>query len=131
MARRASSGVNAQALLMGALILILVIGGGYWFLNRKPEGFQAETVNVTQYRQNQNALVGNEVQATGTLIDRRNEGNAQMIALKVEENGSATFLPILVPSDLNKVNLNLNQDYSFLLRFNSDGLAVASDVKAL
>jgi len=131
MARRASSGVNTQALLSGVAILAIALGGGYWFLNREPEGFKAETVNVAQYRDNQNALVGNEVKATGTLVDRRNEGDSQMIALKVQEDGKARFLPILVPNDLNKVNLNLQQDYSFLLRFNSDGLAVASDVKAL
>jgi len=131
MARRASSGVNTQALLTGAVILILAIGGGYWFLTKKPEGFKAEAVNMDQYLRNQQASVGNEVQATGILEDRHNKGDAQMVILKIEENGSSSFLPILVPSELNKVNLNLQQEYSFLLRFNSDGLAVASDVKAL
>ncbi len=130
MARRASSGVNSQALLVG-VIIILILSGGYWFLNREPEGFKAETVNVGHYMENQNALVGNEVQASGTLIDRLNEGNNQMITLKIEEQGKSRFLPILIPSDLKKINFNLQQDYSFLIRFNSDGLAVAYDVKAL
>ncbi len=131
MARRASSGVNSKALFSGALVLLLALGGGYWFLNRQPEGFQAAALNVSQYLENQKAFVGNENQVTGILEARHNEGDQLMVILKIEENNKTSFLPIEVPSELNKVNLNLQQEYSFLFRFDNDGIAIASDVKAL
>ena len=48
MARRASSGVNTGALIIGAIVFILILGGGYWFLNRKPSGFDAPELDIEQ-----------------------------------------------------------------------------------
>ncbi len=71
MARRASSGVNTQGLLIGALILVVVLGGAYWVLNRSPSAFDAKPVNVTQAQENGRSLAGNQYSVSGTLIDRK------------------------------------------------------------
>ena len=131
MARRASSGVNTQALLVGAAILILVLGGGYWFLNRKPSGFDAPPLDIEQAVENSRSLSGNKYQVTGKLTDRRIEPSGSLVTLQIGESPNVRFLPILVESDFSGGNLNLQDEYTFLIEFNTDGLAVALDVKQL
>ncbi|MGC6466955.1 MAG: hypothetical protein ACON38_11540 [Akkermansiaceae bacterium] len=130
MARRASSGVNTQALIIGAVVILLVLGGGYWFLNRKPSGFDAPPLDIEQAVENSRSLSGNKYQVTGTLIDRRIE-TASLVTLKIGEESNPKFLSIKVPTDFAGGNLNLQDEYTFLIEFNTDGLAVALDVKQL
>ena len=131
MARRASSGVNAQTLIIGAVVFILVLGGGYWFLNRKPSGFDAPPLSIEQALENSRSLSGNKYQVTGKLSDRRIETTGSVVTLQIGESTSVRFLPILVPADFSGGNLNLQDEYTFLIEFNTDGLAVALDVKQL
>ena len=131
MARRASSGVNVQALLIGALILVVVLGGGYWFLNRKPSGFDAPVLDATSFRINGRSLSGNQNQVTGVLIDRQIRASSQIITLEVEEDGNPVHVPIIIPEDFKAGNLNQKDTYTFLIEFNTDGVPVALDVTQL
>ena len=131
MARRASSGVNIQALLIGAVVLILALGGGYWFLTRKPTGFDAPKLDMVQALENSRSLAGNKYQITGTLIDRRIETTGSLVTLQIGEAASVKHLSILIRDDFEGGNLNLQDEYTFLIEFNTDGLAVARDVKQL
>ena len=132
MARRASSGVNTQGLLIGALILVVVLGGAYWVLNRSPSAFDAKPVNVTQPQENGRSLAGNQYSVSGTLIDRKIRSEVgQIVALKVEEDGMTKILPILLGKDFQSGNLSLQEQYSFLIQFNNVGVAVALEVKQM
>jgi len=131
MARRASSGVNTQALLIGAVVLILVLGGGYWLLNRKPSGFDAPSLDIEQAVENSRSLSGNKYQVTGKLIDRETEATGSVITLQIGESPAVRFLSILVPAEFSGGNLNPQDEYTFLIEFNTNGLAVALDVKQL
>ena len=131
MARRASSGVNTQALIIGAVILLLVLGGGYWFLNRKPSGFDAPELDIEQALGNSRSLSGNRYQVTGKLIDRKIELNGQIVTIQLGEETNPKFLPIMIPEDFQGGNLNQQAEYTFLIEFNTVGLAVAEDVKQL
>ncbi|MGJ8695447.1 MAG: hypothetical protein ACSHYF_03965 [Verrucomicrobiaceae bacterium] len=131
MARRASSGVNTQGLLIGAVILIVVLGGGYWFLNRTPAAFDAKPVNVSHAQENGRSLAGNEYSVTGKIIDRKIEDNGQIVALEVEEDGILRILPIMLEPDFQAGNLSLQENYAFLIQFNNDGVAVALEVKQM
>jgi len=126
MARRASSGVNTQALLIGAAVLALVLGGGYWFINRAPAGFDAPLLDVPNEIDQFSSLAGNENVITGILHDRPTYANGQVVALKTEDD---EFLVIIIPSDLKTGNLNLQDKYTFTVKFNTKGVAVAQDVK--
>ena len=129
MARRASSGVNTQALIMGVVVLIVILGGAFWFLNRGSSNFDAPELDVDQALQNSRSLSGNRYQTTGKLIDRRIEANGQVVVLEYGDGISAKHLPIVVPTSFEGGNLNLQADYTFLIEFNTRGLAVAQDVK--
>ena len=131
MARRASSGVNTQGLLIGALILLIVLGGAYWFINRAPAGFDATPVNISHAQDNGRSLAGNSYSVTGTLIDRITKDEGQLVALKVEENGIMKILPVMLGKDFQSGNLSLQEQYSFLIQFNNEGVAVALEMKQM
>ncbi|MDA7532006.1 hypothetical protein OAH33_01215 [bacterium] len=131
MARRASSGVNTGALIIGAIVFILILGGGYWFLNRKPSGFDAPVLDIEQALSNSRSLSGNRYQVTGKLIDRNIESNGQIITIQLGEETNPKFLPIMIPEGFKNGNLNQQAQYTFLIQFNTVGLAVAEDVKQL
>lgn len=126
MARRASSGVNTQALLIGAAILALVLGGGYWFINRAPADFDAPSVDLSRDIDNLKSLAGNQNSVTGILHDRQITSTGQMAILELEND---QFLSIIIPQDFKGGNLNRQDKYTFLVEFNNDGVAVALDVK--
>ncbi|MCH1509288.1 MAG: hypothetical protein L7T84_08805, partial [Akkermansiaceae bacterium] len=94
MARRASSGVNTQALLVGAIVLIIVLGGGYWFINQKPSGFDAPVLDAVSFRTNGRSLAGNKNQVTGVLIAREIRASSQIVTLEVEQDGNPVHVPI-------------------------------------
>ncbi|MBT6398888.1 MAG: hypothetical protein HOK04_03765 [Verrucomicrobia bacterium] len=131
MARRASSGVNTGALIIGAIVFILILGGGYWFLNREPSGFDAPELDIEQALSNSRSLSGNRYQVTGKLIDRNIESNGQIITIQLGEETNPKFLPIMIPEGFKNGNLNQQAQYTFLIQFNTVGLAVAEDVKQL
>ena len=131
MARRASSGVNSQALIIGAILLALVLGAGYWFVNQKPSGFDAPELDIEQALSNSRSLSGNRYQVTGKLTHRYIESNGQIITIQLGEETNPKFLPIKIPDGFKGGNLNLQADYTFLIEFNTVGLAVAEDVKQL
>ena len=131
MARRASSGVNTGALIIGAIVFILILGGGYWFLNREPSGFDAPELDIEQALSNSRSLSGNRYQVTGKLIDRNIESNGQIITIQLGEETNPKFLPIMIPEGFKNGNLNQQAQYTFLIQFNTGGLVVAEDVKQL
>ena len=131
MARRASSGVNLQAVLIGVGILVLLLGGGYFVLNSKSSAFDAPELDIEQALGNSRSLSGNKYQTTGKLTDRRIEPEGQVVTIQLGEQSNPKFLPIIIPPDFRGGNLNLQADYTFLIEFNTSGVAVALDVKQL
>ncbi len=131
MARRASSGVNTQALLVGAIVLIIVLGGGYWFINQKPSGFDAPVLDAVSFRTNGRSLAGNKNQITGVLIAREIRASSQIVTLEVEQDGNPVHVPIIIPDGFTAGNLNQKDTYTFLIEFNTDGVPVALDVTQL
>ena len=128
MARRASSGVNLQAVLIGVGILALVLGAGYFILT---SGFDDPQLDIEQALANSRSLSGNRYQATGKLVERYIETNGQIVILEMGEKSNPKHLPILIPQEFKGGNLNLQADYTFRIEFDTKGIAVALDVKQL
>lgn len=131
MARRASSGVNLQAVLIGIGILALLLGAGYFVLNQKSSGFDDPVLDIEQALANSRSLSGNRYQASGKLVERYIETNGQIVMLEMGEKSNPKHLPILIPEEFRGGNLNLQADYTFQIEFNTKGVAVALDVKQL
>ena len=131
MARRASSGVNLQAVLIGIGILAPVPGGGYFVLNQKSAGFDDPELVFEQFQANSKSLSGNLYQAKGKLTERFIETNGQIVVLEMGDKADSKPLPILIPEGFSGGNLNLQAEYVFRIEFNTQGVAVALDVKQL
>lgn len=128
MARRASSGVNTQALIIGIIAFLLILAGGYWFITKKPAGFDAPELNIASEIDSFQSLAGNENTVSGTLVARRITPQGQIAFVKDKSNDT---ISIIIPSDFEGRNLNLKNEYSFLIKFRNDGIAVALDIKQL
>jgi len=102
MARRASSGVNTQA--------------------------DAPELNIASEIDSFQSLAGNENTVNGTLVARRITPQGQIAFVKDKSNDT---ISIIIPSDFEGGNLNLKNEYSFLIKFRNDGIAVALDIKQL
>lgn len=131
MPRRASSGIQPQALVIGLAVLVILLGGGYFAFVRKSSGFDAPELKIEQALRNSRSLSGNRYQTTGKLVDRRIEPEGQVIFLQMGGESNLKHLPIIIPDNFSGGNLNLETNYTFLIEFNTDGVAVAFDVKQL
>ena len=131
MARRASSGVQTQTVVIGVVVLFLLLGGGYFVLGYKSSGFDAPELEIEEALRNSRSLSGNRYQVTGKLVDRRIEPNGEVVFLQMGEQSNLKHLPVIIPPDFQKSNLNLQADYNFLIEFNTQGVAVAFDVEQL
>ncbi len=125
MARRASSGINIKALLSGAVTLALLLGSAFWFINRDTSGFDAPPLDLARDIDNLKSLAGNENSISGILIDRQITNNGQIATLKIDPD---QFISIIIPNGFKGRNLNLQNSYTFLVKFNTDGLPVALNV---
>lgn len=130
MARRASSGVNIKAVLIGVGILTLILGIGYFVLNRR-DGFTAPELNFVEYEDSSRSLSGNQYQVSGTLIHRHVESSGQIVVLDLGDKTNSQPLPIIIPQDFQGVNLTPKASYLFLIEFNTSGVAVALEIKQL
>jgi hypothetical protein len=88
-------------------------------------------LDIEQALSNSRSLSGNRYQVTGKLIDRNIESNGQIITIQLGEETNPKFLPIMIPEGFKNGNLNQQAQYTFLIQFNTVGLAVAEDVKQL
>ena len=130
MPRRASSGVNLQAVLIGIGVLALLLGGGYYVLNRK-DTFTAPDLDYVEFESNSRSLAGNKYKVSGTLIDRRIETAGQVVVVELGDKSNPQPLPIIIPAGFKGGNLTKQSQYSFPIEFDVKGMAVAIDVKQL
>ena len=88
------------------------------------------TLNMADVLENANSMRGNEYVVNGTIESKLRVGaSSQVISLKVE--GSNELLPVEVPAEFNKLNLEVQQSYSIRVKFRQGGVAVATDMKRL
>lgn len=131
MPRRASSNQHP-----GVWIACAIAIAGAAYFGKSMLGKQTKTINggtplnMADVLENANSMRGNEYVVNGTIDSKLRVGaNSQVISLKVE--GSGEYLPIEVPADFTKLNLEVQQSYSIKVKFRQGGVAVATDMKRL
>lgn len=138
MARRSKSKNNSKSnLAIYIIIAAVVIGGlvaGKVMLDKRAQHFAGlSELSVADFKQNANSLSGNEYRLTGKITEKLKwtPDAGQLISLTVEQGGSSKgSIPIMVPANVDKVNLERGHSYTFKVEINREGLPVALDVKA-
>ena len=132
MGRRASSSLNAIAIVGIIVVIAIVVGVGALMLNRKSETFtDVPPLHITEALENANSLRGNEYRVEGKVEARWIRDSGEGLSLLVEDNGGTQPLFIMIPPDVEHVNIEREQRYAFKIRFGEGGIAVATAVKRL
>lgn len=138
MARRSKSKNNSKSHLAVYIIIGLAVLGVLFavkmMLNRGSQYFPGLTeLPISDYRENPNSLSGNEYRVSGKITEKLKwtPDSGQLISLEVgdddERQGS---IGIKIPADIDKVNLERGQRYTFKIEIDRGGLPIALDVKA-
>lgn len=131
MPRRASSSQHPVIWIVCAIAIAAAAFVGKSMLGKENKGLTGGTkLNMSEVLENANSMRGNEYIVAGTIDTKLRVGaNSQVISLKVE--GSGELLPIEVPAEFIKLNLEVQQSYSIKVKFRQGGIAVATAMQRL
>ena len=130
MGRRASSGLNATAIIgIAAVVLVVVVGGAFVLKKGKKEGFTGQPLPLQETFSNATAMRRNEYTVEGKVdrIESRDSGIG--VCLLVESDGEEEAVFVKVPEDIATINLERDVSYAFKIRVEEGGVNVATEIK--
>jgi len=133
MPRRASSKTH-PVWLVAALLLVagaLACGAYAWMMISDP--YRTLTaIDVPTYMENADSLRGNVYKLTGTIDSELAWSPTQGRLFSVLADGSKTdVLPLLIPPELDRVNIQKDQKFYFKIVVGDKGILTASDLKKI
>lgn len=134
MARRASSQLH-PGVIVGAIAAIAIAAfAGKSLLGAKPSTFgNVKKIAVDEFLENGNSLRGNEYVVEGQVDEKLQwtSGRGQLVSVKLEEPGGEQFVPVEIPQEFDKMNIETKQKYAFRVKFRQGGIAVATGINRL
>jgi hypothetical protein len=128
MARRASSSVHPVWMLIAAALLVGALGAGYLLFGKISDPYRTMTpLPVQDYLQNANSLRGNIYKLEATVTQSLDYSPSAGRLFSVDAGGEE--LPILVPPEFNKINIERGQRFFFKIEVSDKGILKAQDVK--
>lgn len=123
MARRARSAPRTGWLLAGLAVLLLLIGGGSYFLGAAGTPFRsAPEFPVEEYLTTSTSLRGNTYRLTGSVLNAIAWTPEAGRLISVEPQDSDSPVPVVVPSRLGEANLQKGQRFHFLVEVRENGV---------
>lgn len=138
MARRSKSKSNQKSHLVVYLIIAVAVIGGLVVvksvIDKRAQHFSGlSELSISDYKANANSLSGNEYRITGKIAEKLkwtpDEGQLISISVDQGEKGQGS-VGIMIPANVDKVNLERGHTYTFKVTVNREGLPVAIEVKA-
>lgn len=128
MARRASSSAHPVWMLIAAVLLVAAVAGGWLLYGRVSDPYRTMTsLPVQDYLQNSNSLRGNVYKVDATVIEALRYSAKTGRLFSIEVNGSDR-LPVLVPPEFNRINIERGQRFYFKVAVEEKGVLRAQDV---
>ena len=141
MPRRASSGISKGQIigLAGIIVAVCVVGlllikiltGDLTGGSASSRG--AMDLNIPEYLENANSLRGNVYRVSGTIEEQLKwtPENGRLFSLEAEHAGQSTPIPIRVPQDFSKQNIDRGGEFRFVVEVGKDGLLIAQTVERI
>lgn len=137
MARRSKSKSKSNLavyLIVGAGVIAALVAGKIMLDKRAQHFAGLSELSLADFKQNANSLSGNEYRLTGKITEKLKwtPDAGQLISVSVDQGGNSGkgSIPVMVPANVDKVNLERGHTYTFKVEINREGLPVARDVKA-
>ena len=132
MGRRASSSINATAIVGIIAVIAILVAAGFIMLNKKSTTFEdLPLLQVAEALENGNSLRGNEYRVEGKLLWRAPRERGAAVEILIEDSGASDRLPIIIPAEVSSVNFEREQRYAFKIKFGDGGVAIATAVQRL
>ncbi len=141
MPRRASSGISKGQLTGLALVLLGVVVVGYLLLRIVAGdlvGFDsraraATELSLSEYLENANSLRGNVYEVTGVIEEQLKwtAENGRLFSLDAKQGTQATPIPIRVPEEFSKINIDRGGEFRFIVEVGKDGLLIAQNIEKI
>ena len=129
MARRASSSAHPVWMLIAAALLVAAVGGGALLFHQGGDPYRTTSqLPVEDYLANSNSLRGNTYKIDATIVESLRYSPTAGRLFCIEVNGSER-LPVLVPAELNHVNIERGQRFFFKVAVEEKGVLRAQEVK--
>ena len=138
MARRSKSKSKQKNNLVVYIIIAVAVIGGLAvvksIIDKRAQHFaELSELSISDYKMNANSLSGNEYRITGKISEKLkwtpDEGQLISISVDQGEKGQGS-IGIMIPANVDQVNLERGHTYIFKVEVNREGLPVALDVKA-
>ncbi len=132
MPRRASS--SPSPLLWIAAILVLAfagIGGHFLFKDADDSYRTIPPLEVQSYLDNANSLRGNVYKVTGEVLNSLawSPSQGRLFSFQVDAGEDKQIIPVLVPVDFNKINIQRGQQFQLQLEVGDKGILTAREIR--
>jgi hypothetical protein len=133
MPRRASSRTNPLWLVVALIFVAGALGGGAYLWMSLSDPYRTLTpIDIPTYLDNANSLRGNVYKLSGTIDSELAWSPSGGRLFAVLADGSKTdVVPLLVPPELNYVNIQKDQRYFFKIEVGDKGILTASDLRKI
>jgi hypothetical protein len=133
MPRRASSRTHPVSLVVALILLAGVLGGGAYLWVILSDPYRTLTpIDVEVYLDNANSLRGNVYKLSGTIDEELAWSPTEGRLYSVVADGSKTdVLPLIIPPELNYVNIQKDQRFDFKIEVGDKGILTASSLRKI
>ena len=115
-----------------AVWFVVALAGGYFLISRVNNPYRTmQPLDVPAYLESANSLRGNTYKMTGTIWNSLawSPVLGRLFSVEVPSaSGGVEVLPVLIPADLNRVNIQKGQRFQFKVEVNENGLLLARDL---
>jgi hypothetical protein len=130
MPRRASSSVPVTWIFIGVLSLAAAVAGIFLLTHKVGDPYRTlSPFDVKAYLENSNSLRGNAYKLNGTVAAQlawsRSQG--RLFSVETEADGGEP-VPLLIPAELNHINVQKGQRFIFQVEVIEKGILVAKTI---
>jgi len=133
MPRRASSKTHPVWLVVALIVLAGAVAGGAYLWMTLSDPYRTLTrIDIPTYLDNANSLRGNVYKLTGTIdAELAWSPNGGRLFSVVADGGNTDVVPLLIPPELNYINIQKDQRFDFKIEVGDKGILTASDLRKI
>ena len=131
MARRASAQQNPIILFILLLVVIGLGVGGFFVFRKNNEPFRTlQSIDVAVYLENANSLRGNSYKIEAVIQNSLAWAPARgrLFSVEVDTSTGKEMIPLLIPAELNSVNVQKGQRFFFKIEVVQEGVLLVKEM---